>query len=349
MDTAVLSSQLQSFCEANRISGVIRVTHKDQILHSQSFGYACRETQTPFAPDSMFSLYSLSKPFCAIGLLLLADQGLVDIDAHPGKYVPEANGFDSRVTIRQLLQHTSGLPDFASSPGYMAAYAPGYPSKAREHLQILSGFPNFFAPGTADRYSNIGYIISALIIENVSGLSYAEYMRKAVFDPLGAKTAVVDNETLQIPNRVQGYVLRDGQVCPTEKDHNWMLGAGDVVGTADDVYALNRAVKHRLLLKPETWDLVLTPSPLNKKGLGCAVTKWHGKPRIQHNGGASGFRTLHIHLPEEDFDIIFLSNSGYGDSAPTVRSEVSEIVYRAFFDASAASEKPLEMDTGYVS
>ena len=109
MDTAVLSSQLQSFCEANRISGVIRVTHKDQILHSQSFGYACRETQTPFAPDSMFSLYSLSKPFCAIGLLLLADQGLVDIDAHPGKYVPEAKGFDSRVTIRQLLQHPPAI------------------------------------------------------------------------------------------------------------------------------------------------------------------------------------------------------------------------------------------------
>ena len=104
MDTAVLSSQLQSFCEANRISGVIRVTHKDQILHSQSFGYACRETQTPFAPDSMFSLYSLSKPFCAIGLLLLADQGLVDIDAHPGKYIPDTGVDNAKNRVSYVLR-----------------------------------------------------------------------------------------------------------------------------------------------------------------------------------------------------------------------------------------------------
>lgn len=345
MDTKRLSQQLHDFCEANQLYGVVRFTHKDQILHSQSFGCACKETQTPFGEDSMFTLYSLSKPFCAIGLLLLADQGLVDIDAHPGRYVSEAQGFDSRVTIRQLLQHTSGVPDFASDPGYMAAYAPGYAGKIREHLKILTGFPGFFEPGTAGRYSNIGYIISALIMENVSGLSYASYMRKAVFDPLDMKTAVVDNETLRIPNRVQGYVLQDGQVCPTEKGHDWMLGAGDIVGTVEDVYALNRAVKHRLLLKPETWEQVLTPSPLNHKGFGCTVTRWHGKTRITHNGGHRGFRTLHIYLPEDDFDFIFLSNSGYCD---TGRSEVAEIVYRAFYDSAAASEKPLEMDTGYV-
>ena len=344
MDTAVLSNQLQSFCEANQISGVIRITHKDQILHQQSIGYACRETKTPFAPDSMFTLYSMSKPCCAMGLLLLADQGLVDIDAHPGKYLPEVAGFDSRMTIRHLLQHTSGAPDFAPNPGYMAEHAPGYAHKIRKLLPALAGFPNFFDPGTGDRYSGIGYSVSALIIENVTGLPYGEYMRKAVFEPLGAKTARVDNEQMDVPNRVQGYRMVDGQVCPTEKSHSWMLGGGDMVGTVDDVYVLNHAVKHRLLLKPETWEQVLTPSPLNKKGLGCIVTKWHGKTRIQHNGGHIGFRTIHIYLPEDDFDIIFLSNSGYGDKDPNVRSEIAEIIYRAFFDASAISETPLAMD-----
>ena len=345
MDTTVLSRQLHDYCDANEIYGMVRVTHKDQILHQQSFGFACKETGTPFSADSMFTLYSMSKPFCAMGLMLLADHGLVDIDAHPGKYLPEAKDFDSRVTIRQLLQHTSGVPDFAPKPGYMADYAPGYASKLREHLKILSGFPQFFEPGTGDRYSSIGYNISALIIENISGLSYGEFMKKAVFEPLGANTAVVDNETLQIPNRVQGYRLQDGLVCPTEKSYDWLLGGGDVVGTLDDAYALNKAVKHRMLLKPETWDQVLTPSPINRKGLGCTITKWHGKTRITHNGGHRGFRTLHIHLPEDDFDFILLSNSGYCDTA---RSEMAEIVYRAFYDAHSVSEKPLAMDTGYI-
>lgn len=341
----LLSRNLKDFFEENNIYGIIRVTHKDKILHSQSFGYACRETKRPFAEDSMFTLYSMSKPFCAMGLLRLVDQNLVDLYAHPGKYVPEAKGFDPRVTIRQLLQHTSGVPDFAPNPGYMESYAPGTASKMREHIQILSGFPQFFAPGTADRYSNIGYIISALIIENVSSLSYAEYMQEAVFRPLGMKTAAVDNASLQLPNRVQGYGCRDNCIFPVERSHDWMLGGGDLVGTVDDVYALNRAVKHRLLLKPETWELALTPSPINGKGFGCTVTKWHGKTRITHNGGHRGFRALHIYLPEDDFDFIYLSNSGYCN---TGRSEAAEIVYRAFYDSDALSEKPPAMDTGYI-
>lgn len=182
-------------------------------------------------------------------------------------------------------------------------------------------------------------------MENLSSLSYAEYMKKAVFEPLGMKTALVDNEALQIPNRVQGYVLVDDQVLPTEKSHDWMLGGGDLVGTVDDVYALNRALKHKLLLKPETWVEVLTPSPLNSKGLGCTVTQWHGKTRITHNGGHLGFRTYHVHLPEDDFDIIILSNCGFHNPG---RSDISEMIYNAFFDETATAEKPLEMDTGYI-
>jgi len=348
MDTSLLSRQLQEFCDAHQLYGMLRVTCKDQVLHKQSFGYANREQALPFTEDSLFTLYSMSKPFCAMGILQLVDQGLVDLDAHPGKYLPEVQNFDSRVTIRQLLQHTSGVPDFAPSAGYMTDYAPGYAHKCRQHLKILSQFPSFFEPGTDGRYSNIGYMVSALIIENISGLPYPEYMRKYVFDPLGMKTAFVDNETIQVPNRVQGYRPLDEaetQIVPCEKSHDWMLGGGDLVGTVEDVYALNKAVKHRLLLKPETWEQALTPSPLNNKGFGCTITQWHDKLRITHNGGHRGFRLIHIHLPEDDFDIILLSNSGYCTKG---RSEIAEIVYRWYYDSAAQSEKPLEMDTGYV-
>ena len=111
MEKMILSKQISDICEVANVSCVIRVTCKDKILHSQSVGYACRETKTPFSEDSMFTLYSMSKPFCATGLLLLADQGLVDLDAHPGRYVPEAKGFDSRVTVRHLPMYHSKLVD----------------------------------------------------------------------------------------------------------------------------------------------------------------------------------------------------------------------------------------------
>ena len=335
-----LCGKIAAYCRQNRLSLFLRVTRQDQILLEQGFGYADRELQIPFTADSMFTLYSMSKPFCAIGILLLADQRLVDLDAHPGNYVPEAAGFDSRVTIRQLLQHTSGVPDFAPDTHYLESCG-----DVRQDLKALTAFPAHFEPGTGDRYSNIGYFVSALIIENISGLSYPEYMQKFVFAPLGMKTAQVDHPGLVIPNRVQGYRLDENdQVTPCEKSYNWMLGGGDMIGTTDDVYALNRAVKQKLLLKPETWEQVLTPSPINNKGFGCTVTQWHGKFRITHNGGHRGFRTLHVQLPEDDFDMIFLSNSGF--HAPA-RTDIAEMVYGSFYQPAAAEAQP-DMDTGYV-
>ncbi len=336
-----LCGKIAAYCRQNRLSLFLRVTRQDQILLEQGFGYADRELQIPFTADSMFTLYSMSKPFCAIGILLLADQGLVDLDAHPGNYVPEAVGFDSRVTIRQLLQHTSGVPDFGQDTHYLECCG-----DVRQDLKALTTFPSHFDPGAGDRYSNIGYFVSALIIENISGLSYPEYMQKFVFAPLGMKTAQIDHPGLVIPNRVQGYRLDENdQVTPCEKSYNWMLGGGDMIGTADDVYALNRAVKQKLLLKPETWEQVLTPSPINNKGFGCTVTQWHGKFRITHNGGHRGFRTLHIHLPEDDLDVIFLSNSGFHNPA---RTDVLEMIYQAIYDPKAQAEQPLPMDGGYI-
>ena len=110
------------------------------------------------------------------------------------------------------------------------------------------------------------------------------------------------------------------------------------------MYCLNKAIKHQLLLKPETWEEILTPSPLNSKGLGCSVTTWHDKKRITHNGGYTGFRTLHIQLPEDDFDLILLSNAGFGDA----RGAFSEAIYEAWYGQTDGASTVLEMDKGYA-
>lgn len=339
-----LNRQISEYCSVNRITGMLRVTVMDRIRLQWSFGYADWENRIPFAEDSMFTLYSMSKPFCAMGLLRLKDMRLVALDAHPGHYVPEAAAFHPHVTVRQLLQHTSGLPDFEQTGDFRQKYAPGSVGKIREHLKLLSGYPSHFLPGSAGMYANINYSLAALIIENVTSLPYAEYMHREVFDPLGMKHTVVDKEGLYIPGRVTGYEPVNGRLAPVKKSLDWMLGAGDLVATVGDVYTLNLAVKHRLLLTPETWDEALIPSPLTQKAMaGCTVSLWHGKHRITHNGGHTGFRTLHIYLPQEDFDIIFLSNCGYGNA----RNDIAEMVYGAFFEGDRAAEH-MEMDTGYI-
>lgn len=343
MNLTVLQKELRDYCEKEQLFGVLRVTRRDEILLEQSFGYADIDTKEPFTAESMFTFYSLSKPFCAIGLMLLAEQGLVQLDDHPEKYLPEAAGFDPRVTVRQLLQHTSGIPDFNPKDGYLQELAPGYPQLCRTHLPLLAHHPQFFEPGCGERYSNAGYIIAALIIENMTKTPYAEYMKKRVFEPLGMKTAVVDNEHLEIPHRVQGHGLIDGRAVPIPKSHSWMLGGGDIVGTVDDVYCLNKAIKHQLLLSPEGWKEILTPSPLNKKGLGCTITEKRGELTVLHNGGNDGFRTMHIQLPKDDFDFILLSNSGYCNEG---RINVYKAIKKAFYHN--GSETLPEMDKGYI-
>lgn len=335
---------IDQYTGANGNTGHLRVTVKDQIVYEKNIGYANMEKKLPFHRGSLFTLYSVSKPFCAIGLLKLTERGLVDLSSHPGHYVPEASGFHPEVTVRHLLQHISGVPDFMQTGQFHKKYPSGLPHELREQLTELGKYPAVFAPGEGQMYANINYILCALIIENVTGQDYGEYMQAEVFTPLGMKTAQVDGPGLVLADRVQGYELADGRPVPIDRFPHWMFGAGDILATADDVYCLNRAIKHRLLLKAETWEQVLTPSPLNAMGMGCRVNLWHGKRRITHNGGSDGFRTLHIQLPEDDFDIIYLSNSGWGNA----RGDYAEAIFKAWYGTEDGTRDTAEMDKGYI-
>lgn len=340
-----LDRKVDAYCGENRISGMLRVTVKDQILWERSVGFADQESRTPFCKDSVFSFYSLSKPFLAIGLMWLKEAGRIDIDSHPARYVPEAANLCKDVTIRQMLHHTSGLPDFMQSARFHEIPGKtGYPADLRGQLPELAAYPQFFAPGTNCKYANINMILCALAIENITGMDYAEYMQKTVFQPLGMHSAQVDRPGLEVPHRVTGHMLLGDRIVPTDRCLHWMHGAGDIIGTVDDVYCLNRTIKHRLLLTESSWNEILTPSPVCSFGMGCRVNDWHGKKRIIHNGGFTGFRTLHIQLPEDDFDLIFLSNSGWGSA----REDLSEIIYEAFYGQDGSARTQVELDKGYI-
>jgi len=340
--TEKMDRYLDEYCRLYKFSGILRVTQRDQVLYERCMGYADQASQTPVTPDTVFTLYSMTKPFCAIGLLKLVDRGLVDLDAHPGKYVPEAAKFDSRVTIRRLLHHVSGLPDYGQFPEMVEQLERDFDISAS--IRFLSEQPLNFEPGTSTLYANINFVLSARIIEEVSGIPYADYMKQEVFEPFGMKTAIVNRRDAVIPNHATGYDIDGSAMVPARPFVASMFGAGDITGTVADVYCLNQAIKHRKVLKPETWELVLTPSELNSFGMGCTVYQWHGKQRITHNGGHSGFRTLHVQLPEDDFDLILLSNAGYGDS----RGTLSEAVYKAFYGDDSAGGKKQAMDAGYI-
>lgn len=335
---------LDQYCECFLFSGIVRVTSHGQIVYERCIGYADCEMLTPIVPDTQFCFYSLSKPFCAIGLLLLAEKGLVDLEAHPDRYVPQACGFDKRITIRSMLHHASGMPDFNQLDDTLFEKRRIYQDDPRKLIARMRSVPANFAPYENTRYSNIHFLLFALIIENITGMPYAQYLSRKVLEPLGMHTAQVDDGGPVSERLARGYEMTNGQLIPVERSRSGMLGAGDILGTADDVYCLNQAIKNQKLLLTETWEQVLTPSPISSFGYGCSVTNWHGKRRITHNGGHTGFRTLHIQLPEEDFDIILLSNCGFGNSRVTI----SEAIYDAWFGLDMPAGEQNDMDAGYI-
>lgn len=339
-----LDAFLDNYYKVNHNSGMLRVTIKDRVIYERFMGYADIENKTEFSAKSMFTLYSLSKPFCAIGLLKLKDKHLLNLDAHPGDYLEEAKGFHPALTIRRLLNHTSGIPDFDQNTDFRQKYHGETSKQLREQLLLLSRHDMMFEPGTKGQYANVNFIICALLCERISGMRYADYLKQEVLEPLEMKAACVDYKTNEIAHRVKGYNKQDNLIVGADRVTEWIMGGADIIATVDDVYCLNKAIKEKLLLKNETWDEVLTPSPINSMGFGCTVTNWHNKKRITHNGGWEGFRTLHIQLPEDDFDIIFLSNSAWGDA----RADISEAIYQAYYGDDSAKSDTVTMDTGYA-
>lgn len=332
-----------NYCNENNFFGSLRVTHKSEILYERRVGYGNIETKEPIKKDSVFTLYSISKPFCTLGLLKLYDRGVVDIDKHPGEYVNEAKRLDNTLKIRHLLHHISGLPDFLQTPEFVKKYSPGIPERIRNHLDILQDYPMKFKPGSNTMYENINFNICALICENITGFSYSEYMQNEVFIPLGMKTAYIDNGQF-CAKKVMGHVIEDRKITATEPVYDWMMGAGDVAGTVDDVYCLNKAINEKLILKNETWDMVLSTHPINGFGMGCIVEKHDGKVKITHNGGNRGFRTIHILFPEDDFDIILLSNCDWVDG----RHYIANTIYDMYYNVISEKKLQPEFDKGYI-
>lgn len=326
-------------------SGVVRVTHKDKILCECSVGYSDWENKTQFNNDSLFTFYSLSKPFCAIGFMKLCEKGLIDLEAHPGEYLEEAKGFDSRVKIKHLLHHVSGLPDFEQNVDFATKHANPKHEDLRMHVKLLTEYPMNFTPNEGEMYANVNYVLLALIIENVSKKNYADYMKEEVFIPLGMSTAFIDKKGLEVANRVKGHTQKDGKFVEIEKSYDWLIGGGDVVGTIDDVYCLNKAIKNRLLLKSETWDEILTAHPLNKMGKGCFILDYEGKTLIRHNGGHKGFRVLHAQILEDDIDVIAMINCEI-DQRISVMLKMFEIFYNHKGEIDNSINK---MDTGYIN
>ena len=292
----------------------VMVVKDGDIVYSGAFGYANLAEKIPIDAHSMFRLGSLSKQFTAMAIMVLADSGKLDYDDPLTRYVPELDDYPG-ITVRHLLTHTAGLPDYYDILDGSA----GMPINADMPGILASMDGPLFAPGERYEYSNPAYELLALIVEKASGQPFTAFMDQHVFEPAGMHEALIyDQSEPEMENRAYGYEpTADGFRIDDYDELNYLLGAGGVYATLEDFFAWDRALDSGSVVSAATLKAGWTRHVLNNGdaidyGFGWRLNQRRGHRRMAHDGSWVGFRTSIAKYPDEKLTIVVLSNRSDG-------------------------------------
>lgn len=313
-----------------QFSGVALVANRDGIVLRKAYGYANLELRVPNTVDTTFEIASLSKAFTAAAVLMLRDEGKLQLEDSICKFTEPCPVAWRAITIRQLLHHTSGIPDYESelemgSKKYADAMA--LSDAPRRLIDAARVKPLDFAPGTKFHYSNTGYLLLGFAIEKASGMSYEEYLQKKIFSPVHLDaTGVIERTRIQkgradgytgipdvpVERLVAGYSLLDG---PFQRAIYTRLpspeGDGGLYSTADDLYRWVTALDEGKLLSEASRIEMMTPQ-LGTYGTGWFTGERNGRSMRTHTGSLPGFLSVIDRYAEGELTLILLSNIDCG-------------------------------------
>jgi CubicO group peptidase (beta-lactamase class C family) len=294
-----------------RIPGMsVAILRGDSVLLARGYGFANLEHRVPATDSTLYQSASVGKQFTAALVLLLARDGRLGIDDPIRRFFPTAPPGWQPVTVRHLLTHTSGIPDYTEGAiDYRRDYTED------ELLATALRLPLEFAPGATWRYSNTGYALLGFLVRRATGRFYGDLLRERIFRPAGMPTARIISESEIVPNRAAGYELVKGEV----RNQQWI--APSINTTADgslylslrDLVGWTIAVNHRQVLDSAALAASWTPVGLEGGGsygygFGWAIDHQRGRPRIGHTGSWQGFKTSIQRYPESDLTVIALAN-----------------------------------------
>ena len=306
-----MNDYMKKYTDLWAFSGSIIAVKNGEIVFEQSYGYANVEHQVPNTSNTKFRLYSISKQFTAVAILLLEERGLLKVEDRVRKYFPDWAELDERITIHQMLNHTSGLKNYTGDNEFDDRLRHNSLGKRSDLLKLITTRALDFEPGTNWDYCNTGYFILELLIEKLSGMSYSEFMEKNIFRPLFMDDSGVYNDFHLIENKASGYYLNNYEIIPCEYvNMNMIAGSGGLYSTVLDMLKWDTALRSEQLLTKKSIDKMNT-NYQNNYGLGVEVNVVDGKKLVSHDGGYSGFLTKIDRYIEDDFMVIALSNYGF--------------------------------------
>lgn len=302
---------IQSYVKSNQFMGSVLVARGDEIVLDKGYGYANLEWMVPGTPDTRYRLGSVTKQFTAAAILLLQENGKLKLSDPVKAWYPDAPAAWDGITLRHLLTHTSGIPNFTGFPDYPTQNT--LPTTPERTIARFRDRPLDFRPGEKMSYSNSGYVLLGHVIEKASGMPYARFVQDNIFTPLGMKDSGYDTFTSVIPKRASGYRMSpEGPVNAPYADMTIPFAAGGLYSTTHDLLKWEKALFGGKLLKPESLQAMLTPSAKSNYALGVEVDQGKGQRRITHSGSIEGFNTVLTHFPDEKLTIVVLGNVNGG-------------------------------------
>lgn len=292
-----------------RVPGAAVLVLRDGVaLFRRGYGLADLENGVAASPATGYRLASMTKPFTAAAILLLADEGRLSLDDPVRRFLPSLPRAADSVTLRQMLTHTSGLLDYEE---LIPAQATQQVHDADVLRLLESQDRTYFPPGTAYRYSDTGYALLALVVARVSGLDFASFLRQRIFAPLGMSSSLAYEAGVStVMHRAYGYSFDGRSWVRTDQSlTSAVLGDGGVYSCLDDLAKWDAALYDSRLLREATVRAAFTPAtatddPAVRYGFGWRITG----ETVWHSGETVGFRNVIVRWPREHFTVVVLTN-----------------------------------------
>lgn len=297
-------------------------------------GSANLEWPSPVDADTEFEIGSVSKQFAAAATLLLVDQKKLSLNDRIFKFLTNCPAAWTNITVRELLSHTSGIPNYDGLDGF----------EMRQHLtqarfiHRIGAYPLKFPPGTRWSYCNTGFNLVGYIVENVSKQNYWDFLRQHIFAPLQMTNTTRRDPWLVIPHRASGYVYQNDAHFGRDSDLTDLFAAGAIVSTVSDLAKWDAALMGTNFLNEATKKIWWTPARLNNGadvqtvrhgvpssyGFGWFISSVNGHSNIGHTGITSGFSAANELFPNDHLTIIILSNTDEGTFAGDLAYKVAQ-------------------------
>src|SRR4029453_12485958 len=305
-DVAQLEQIIQPYVQSKAFMGSVLVARDATVILNKGYGSANLEWDIPNTPTTKFRLGSITKQFTAASILLLEERGKLKLDDPIKAHMPDAPAAWDKITIFNLLTHSSGIPNFTSLPDYTSLKLADTP--VAKAIMTVRDKPLDFVPGEKMSYSNSGYLVLGYVIERVAGVSYEKFVTDNIFVPLGMKDSGYDSNSAIIARRAAGYAPSPaGPVNAGFIHMSVPHAAGALYSTTGDLLRWEEGLFSGKLISAASLAKMTTPFK-SDYAFGVVVQTASGRKVIQHGGGIEGFNTFLAYYPETRTTVAVLAN-----------------------------------------